>query len=76
MRAPDVAKATAAGSWNFCSDTAAPIAMVAATTQEIMKTHMFFVLSDGNGAIMNSPTPISSDRRSVNRRNGRAVPEP
>jgi len=47
MRTPDVVKATAAGSWNFCSDTAAPIAMAAATTQETRKTHMFVMLCDG-----------------------------
>jgi hypothetical protein len=47
MRTPDVAKATAAGSWNLFNDTAAPIAMTAATTQETMKTHMFVTLSEG-----------------------------
>lgn len=41
MRTADVVNATAAGSWSFCNDTAAPIAMAAAITQEVMKTHMF-----------------------------------
>jgi len=47
MRTPEVANATAAGSWNFCSDTAAPTAMTAATTQETMKTHMFVSSLEG-----------------------------
>jgi len=36
MRAPEVVKATAAGASNLSNDTAAPIAMAAATTQEMM----------------------------------------
>jgi hypothetical protein len=59
MRTSDVVKATAAGSWNLSNDTAAPIAMAAATMQETMKTHMFALLSEGNEIIMDPPAPIS-----------------
>ena len=59
MRTLDVVKATSAGFWNSCSNTAAPIATAAATMQETMKTHMFAMLSEGNEIIMDPLAPIS-----------------
>jgi hypothetical protein len=59
MRTLDVVKATAADSWTLSNDTAAPIAMAAATAQETMKTHMFVMSSEGNEITMDPPAPIS-----------------
>jgi len=46
MRAADVVNATVTGFWNWYSTTAAPVAMIAATMQEMVKTRMFVTLSE------------------------------